>query len=251
MEEAAGKPVQQPAICNTLPIRSPVEDQGSASLLGVPSNNLPNVSSTPEALEESSRTREYLKEIATEVPPSAAVAFPSDTKPPLNSQQVGKIKDLQTASSDIPHVLLVDDNKINLQLLVMFMRKNKFTYVEAQNGQEALDRYIESCEEAASYASSDSGVDVETPTPPRRKKFDFVLMDISMPVMNGMESTRRIREYEVENGLPRTTVIALTGLASASAQQEAESSGIDIYMAKPVKFQELRPLLVRKDSCVS
>ena len=67
-----------------------------------------------------------------------------------------------------------------------------------------------------------------------------------MPVMNGMESTRRIREYEVENGIKRATVIALTGLASAAAQAEAEASGIDIYMPKPVKFQELRPLLVKK-----
>lgn len=72
-----------------------------------------------------------------------------------------------------------------------------------------------------------------------------------MPIMNGMEATRRIREHEQENGLSRATVIALTGLASAAAQQEAESSGIDVYMPKPVKFQELRPLLVRKDSALA
>lgn len=68
--------------------------------------------------------------------------------------------------------------------------------------------------------------------------------------MDGMESTRRIREYERENNLSKATIIALTGLASATAQQEAESSGIDVYMPKPVKFQELRPLLVRADSGV-
>lgn len=197
-----------------------------------------------EAKRETDRTLQYLSHVTEEIPPSTAVAFP-DTKPNLASEELGKFTDLsadqmlaqqqQRAAADasransVPHVLLVDDNRINLQLLVMFMKKHKFTYAEAQNGQEALDAYIDSCS---------------------KKRFDFVLMDISMPVMDGMEATRRIREHEQENGLTKATIIALTGLASATAQQEAESSGIDIYMPKPVKFQELRPLLVRKDSAM-
>lgn len=112
----------------------------------------------------------------------------------------------------------------------MFMKKHKLPYQEAVNGQEALDKYIE-------FGSGD----------PNKPRFDFVLMDISMPVMNGLESTRRIREFEDEQGFEKkATIIALTGLASAEAQADAESSGVDIYMAKPVKFQALRPLLVSK-----
>ncbi|KAL1304634.1 hypothetical protein AAFC00_003598 [Neodothiora populina] len=219
--------------------------------------------SESEDRRETDRTSQYLSEIASEVPRSTAISFP-DEKPNLDSEQVGEFTDIRaeqmmaakqaslislpvningakggpqpmpTKPSIVPHVLLVDDNRINLQLLVMFMKKHKFTYAEASNGQEALDAYIASHDPEARERGG--------------RPFDFVLMDISMPVMNGMEATRRIREFEAEKELPRATVIALTGLASKSAQQEAESSGIDIYMPKPVKFQELRPLLNRKDS---
>lgn len=162
---------------------------------------------------------------------SAAVSYPSPppfdpTTPPLQSLD----SHLDPAARASLHVLLVDDNKINRQLLVMFMKKHKFSYSEAENGQEALDAYKASC---LPGPHSDS--------PGRR--FDFVLMDISMPVMDGMESTRRIREFEKENGLGRAHVIALTGLASAQAQQEAEVAGIDVFLPKPVKFGELKKLL--------
>lgn len=165
---------------------------------------------------------------------SAAVSYPSP--PPFNpaTPALEPYKPTTAPTQEQPrpslHVLLVDDNKINRQLLVMFMKKHKFSYSEAENGQEALDAYKASC---LPGPHSDS--------PGRR--FDFVLMDISMPVMDGMESTRRIREFEKENGLGRAHVIALTGLASAQAQQEAEVAGIDVFLPKPVKFGELKKLL--------
>ncbi|KAH9836897.1 Virulence sensor protein BvgS [Teratosphaeria destructans] len=132
------------------------------------------------------------------------------------------------------HILLVDDNKINLQLLVMFMKKNNYSYSTAENGLDALNAYKESCLPGP-HTSSNS-------QPMRR--FDYVLMDISMPVMNGMDSTKAIREFERENGMGRCTVIALTGLASAQAQREAEVVGIDVFLPKPVRFGELKKLLV-------
>lgn len=147
------------------------------------------------------------------------------------------------------HILLVDDNKINRQLLVMFMRKNRFSFLEAENGQEALNIYKAACHVKT---PADAGHTSETvsnrPVPTRHdshlpRRFDFVLMDISMPVMDGMEATRRIREFEQAHGLKKTKVIALTGLASAQAQIDAASAGIDLFLPKPVKFAELRKLL--------
>lgn len=129
------------------------------------------------------------------------------------------------------HVLLVDDNKINLQLLVMFMKKCGFSYAEAENGQEALDRYTDAC------------VPASQSTGPGRRRFDFVLMDISMPVMDGLESTRRIREFERENEIAPANIIALTGLASADAQRDTQLAGIDVFIPKPVRFAKLRKLL--------
>jgi CheY-like chemotaxis protein len=64
-----------------------------------------------------------------------------------------------------------------------------------------------------------------------------------MPVMDGMSATRAIREYEREHDLPRACVIALTGLASATARLEAWSSGVDHYVTKPINFKALHKLL--------
>lgn len=121
-------------------------------------------------------------------------------------------------------ILLVDDNNINLQILVSFMKKLKYKYKTASNGLEAFEIY------SASPGS-----------------FSHVLMDISMPVMDGLESTRSIRTLEAERHIAPTKVIALTGLVSADAQQEAFASGVDMYVTKPVRFKNLSSVLA---SCV-
>jgi CheY-like chemotaxis protein len=64
-----------------------------------------------------------------------------------------------------------------------------------------------------------------------------------MPVMNGMESARGMRALERERGQRPTVIIALTGLASATAQQEAFSSGINLFLTKPVRLNELLNIL--------
>jgi CheY-like chemotaxis protein len=66
---------------------------------------------------------------------------------------------------------------------------------------------------------------------------------MSMPVMDGMSATRAIRQYEQEYNIPRCCIIALTGLASASAKLEAWNSGIDHFMTKPVNFKTLEKFL--------
>ncbi|KEQ70661.1 hypothetical protein M436DRAFT_52873 [Aureobasidium namibiae CBS 147.97] len=218
------KPDRQPQP-QGFPHRSRLEDMGAATMLGLPSMTLPRLN-TSEERSESIRAREFIRNTPTELPPSTAVAFPNIDRDEGNAREPQG----QAQAASVPHVLLVDDNSINLQLLVMFMKKHKMPYQEATNGQEALDKYIE-------FGSGD----------PNKPHLDFILMDISMPVMNGLEATRRIREFEIEQGIEKkATIIALTGLASAEAQADAESSGVDIYMAKPVKFQALRPLLITK-----
>jgi DNA-binding response OmpR family regulator len=63
--------------------------------------------------------------------------------------------------------------------------------------------------------------------------------------VDGMTSTRAIRQYEDTNRLPRCRIVALTGLASASARLEAISSGVDHFMTKPMNFKALEALLKR------
>ncbi|CAI6338945.1 unnamed protein product [Periconia digitata] len=123
-----------------------------------------------------------------------------------------------------PRVLLVDDNAINLKLLVVFAQRQGLRYAEAVNGLEALNLYKR---------------DALSTDPPTRP-FDFILMDLSMPVMGGLESTRSIRQFETEMNLKKSSIVALTGLASAQDQQDAYDAGVDEYLVKPVKFADIK-----------
>ncbi|MCJ1383339.1 hypothetical protein MMC17_006452 [Xylographa soralifera] len=119
-----------------------------------------------------------------------------------------------------PRVLLVEDNAINLKLLVTYMRKIHCDCVTALDGLQALEAY-----------KQNTG------------HFDLVFMDISMPVMDGMTSAREIREFERKQSVEPTTIIALTGLASLKAQEEAFSSGIDEFWTKPVPMKKLKAIV--------
>ncbi|KAF7712770.1 Uncharacterized protein PECH_007344 [Penicillium ucsense] len=118
------------------------------------------------------------------------------------------------------HVLVVDDNNINLKILATYMRKIGCSYETASNGLIALEKYKAS---------------------PRR--FDFVLMDISMPVMDGLTSTSKIRQHEKEHSLESSCILAVTGVASDNMQQQAIAAGINDYLIKPLSLQGLRKIM--------
>lgn len=67
--------------------------------------------------------------------------------------------------------------------------------------------------------------------------------------MDGLESSRNIRRFERENSLPPTSLIALTGAANPAARQEAFSSGVDLFLTKPVAMKSLKVMLedIRKE----
>jgi CheY-like chemotaxis protein len=124
------------------------------------------------------------------------------------------------------------------------MKQHRYTYQEAGNGLEALEAYRNSA-----------------------SKFHTILMDMSMPIskltvysfswgvsdifpqplVDGMTSTRAIRDFEDTNNLVKCRIVALTGLASASARLEALSSGVDYFMTKPMNFKALETLLKRSN----
>lgn len=120
-------------------------------------------------------------------------------------------------------VLLVDDNEINLKLLVAYMRKLKLNHATACNGLEAVNAYKDAHEQ--------------------EKHFDVIFMDISMPIMSGIESTQHIRRFEREHGLQPVALIALTGAANPTTRQEAFSSGVDLFLTKPVPMKSLKVML--------
>ncbi|KAJ5642788.1 hypothetical protein N7490_006788 [Penicillium lividum] len=127
----------------------------------------------------------------------------------------------QTENQPKPvNVLVVDDNPINLKIMSTFMRKIGCRYETALNGLIALEK----------YESAD-------------QQYDFVLMDISMPVMDGLEATTRIREHEREKDLQPSLIIAITAVASTDIQEAAFKAGVNDYLVKPLSLDKLRELI--------
>ncbi|KAK5696291.1 hypothetical protein LTR17_024327 [Elasticomyces elasticus] len=131
-----------------------------------------------------------------------------------------------------PSILLVEDNTINLKLLETFLAKRGYTNVE----------------------SAADGLQAVQATERRAEGFDIVITDISMPVMDGFETSRKIRELEQRRLIsspPSLTsyksalLVALTGLASVDDQDEALWNGVDVFLTKPVRLAELGELLGR------
>ncbi|KAG6277983.1 hypothetical protein E4U47_006386 [Claviceps purpurea] len=119
--------------------------------------------------------------------------------------------------------LVVDDNPINLKILSSCLQKMGHLHDAVCNGKEAVHAFRRG---AGAYKG--------------------IFMDLSMPVMSGFEASCLIRQHEKEAKLETCTIFALTGLASAEAQQEAFACGIDLFLTKPVRLKELRQVLTSK-----
>ncbi|KAJ5530612.1 hypothetical protein N7527_004005 [Penicillium freii] len=122
----------------------------------------------------------------------------------------------------LARVLVVDDNRINLNLMMTFLKKRQLTELDpAENGKlavEAVERM--------------------------QGGYDIIFMDMSMPVMNGFEATRAIRSLERDtDGRKPAVIIALTGLSSSRDESDAMASGVDLFLTKPVSFREVARLL--------
>jgi len=141
-------------------------------------------------------------------------------------------------STQIPILLLVDDNSINLKLLSTFAKKYKYSHILAQNGQLALDAFKNAHRNFSSCNSTEKDVcTVGTGIP------NIIIMDINMPVMDGYEAVQRIRSYEKENHLTASKIIAVTALKSEAARAEAVGSGFDMFLSKPLKLKDLAKLI--------
>lgn len=123
-------------------------------------------------------------------------------------------------SANAPHrLLLVDDNRDNLTLIRLYLENDHYCIDEAENGVEAVERFA-----AAPY--------------------DLVLMDLEMPVVDGYEATRRIRELERERGAPPTPILALTAHALDEHRLRCEQAGFTDFLAKPVRKAAVRHTLL-------
>ncbi|GKT41303.1 peroxide stress-activated histidine kinase mak1 [Colletotrichum spaethianum] len=140
----------------------------------------------------------------------------------LQEKSAPRPKPFKSNSAENPTVefLLVEDNPINLKILSTYMNKLGVRFNTATDGRKALEAYVRNPAECK-----------------------YILTDVSMPVMDGFEATRQIRAHEKALGLAPATIIALTGLASSESQNEAFTSGMDLFLTKPVKLKELEAIL--------
>ncbi len=111
------------------------------------------------------------------------------------------------------NVLLVEDNLINQKIVVLSLKKMVKTIDIASNGKEALDKFGTS-------------------------KYDIILMDIQMPIMNGIVSTKKIREIEAST-TSHTPIIAITANALLGDKEECIEAGMDDYISKPFQIEVL------------
>jgi PAS domain S-box-containing protein len=135
-------------------------------------------------------------------------APPDQQKPPEETTPTQIRKDVK--------VLLVEDNKVNQKVAMAILRKAGCKVEAVENGQDAIQQVI-------------------------REKYDIVLMDCQMPVMDGFEATARIRA--MGGALAKTPIIAITAHAMKDDRQKCLDAGMDDYISKPVSRLALVSLI--------
>ena len=124
-----------------------------------------------------------------------------------------------------------------------YAEKHKYPYITSSDGLQAVEAYKTASLGSEFLHDHESRQRSNASLQPEAQKPRVVLIDINMPILNGFEATRRIRQFEQQKNLEPATIIALTGLGSASAQQEAYSSGVDLFLTKPVRLKDLTRVL--------
>ncbi|WP_165456706.1 ATP-binding protein [Aquabacterium lacunae] len=118
-------------------------------------------------------------------------------------------------------ILLAEDNDVNALIVQSQLEQLGLEVIHAHNGQQALSRLTDATQ----------------------ARPDLVLMDCQMPVMDGFEATRRLRQHEALNRLPRLPVVALTASAMAEDNARCLSAGMDAHLPKPFEDADLVRLL--------
>lgn len=123
------------------------------------------------------------------------------------------------------HILAVDDHLPNLIVLEALLSELNVTTTKALSGQEALDI-------------------IQSRHAQGLKDFDLVFMDIQMPVMSGIDTTRALRSLEsTKEEQKRLPIIALTAHALSDEKQKLLQSGMDDYVTKPIQMEQIIQIL--------
>lgn len=114
-------------------------------------------------------------------------------------------------------ILLAEDHEANRKVLCRRLERRGYKMLEAADGEEAVTRFQE-----------------QTP--------DLVLMDLSMPIMDGVEALKQIRKHATAANIP---IVALTAHAMDDMRSECAAAGFDDFATKPIDFEELLNMIRR------
>jgi CheY-like chemotaxis protein len=114
-------------------------------------------------------------------------------------------------------ILIVEDNDVLRRMFQSQLGVLKLKGDEATNGKEAVEKFSVNA-------------------------YGLILMDVSMPVMDGLEATRLIRQFEQENARTRVPIVAVTGISDPEA---CAASGMDDFMTKPFLIEHMRAVVSR------
>lgn len=137
----------------------------------------------------------------------------------IENQVVSPTKPLNHCDCSLT-VLVAEDNKTNRLVVQTMLKTTPVRLVFAINGLEVLDKF-------------------ETDLP------DLIFMDMSMPEMDGIEATKRIRKLEEKGNAQRCPIVALTANAMAQDRERCEQAGMDDFLAKPIKKAQLLSALAK------
>lgn len=224
------------------------EEKSNSATLSPP----PLISSDSYSSAEMSTTSGASATMASSPPPSAASSTAASS--PQAVRQVAH--DVQAAASHPIRVLVAEDNKVNQEVVLRMLKLEHINDVTVANdGQEALDLVKASMatprqassSTAGSSSGSSSGSDssssstTDHPTPDSEisaSTFDIIFMDVQMPNMDGLTSTKLIRAHGC-----RRPIVALTAFAEESNVQDCYASGMDHFLSKPIRRPQLKKVL--------
>jgi CheY-like chemotaxis protein len=155
-------------------------------------------------------------EITVDLNPSGGSRF-TVILPAVRAERVcGTGREVATTSTSLRglRVLLAEDHPVNQKIVQLILGPLEVDLVTVEDGAQAVERMAGGA-------------------------FDLVLMDMQMPVLDGLAATRLIREREAGTSAARTPIVMLTANALAQHREEARQAGADVHLAKPITPEKL------------
>ncbi|KIW92319.1 uncharacterized protein Z519_07303 [Cladophialophora bantiana CBS 173.52] len=220
-------------------------DAGTKAIFNVPFKKLEYQTGSPAALLEVGTVPDRLQSDLCLSRDSSKEEVPKHPKimtPPKSSGNTSMASPgTELLAADLErnqiHILVVEDNPVNQQIALRFIKALKFSAIAVWNGREALEYLLKATSPDLAPEQSQ-----QYPIP------SLILMDVQMPVLDGYHATHMLRHHppftEIEM-IAKIPIVAMTASAIQGDREKCEKAGMDDYMAKPVKRALLEKTILK------